>query len=142
MKKFLALLLLFCLSGCVTSAFGFDPYTNLNDPNRVNISLSVLDEQNLERCIHSNWSKESFGVKFPLTVTYNENGKVLAFVGNLSSRFFAIEISKSDESNYKTKLRTSITSDPTVSLPNSAIRKHLIYVLNACGTQSKWTTLN
>tara|TARA_B100000767_G_C19310000_1_gene347153 strand:- start:82 stop:510 length:429 start_codon:yes stop_codon:yes gene_type:complete len=141
MKKLLALLLLFGITGCVTSAFGLDPYTNLNDPNRVNISLSLSDEQSLEKCIHTNWSKESFGVKFPLIVTYNENGKVLSFVGNLNSRFFAIEISKSDEPTYKTKLRTSITSDPTMSKPKSALRKHLIYVLNACGTQSKWTTL-
>jgi hypothetical protein len=141
MKKLLALLLLFSISGCVTSAFGLDPYTNLNDLDRVNISLSSLDAEGAEKCIHINWAKKDFGTKFPLTTSYNANGKVLAFVGNLNSRFFAIEISKSDEPNYKTRLRTSITSDPTMSNSRSTFRNQLIEVLNACGTKSIWTTL-
>ena len=68
--------MVFTLSGCVTSAFGLDPYTNLNDSERVNTSTSSLDLNELEKCIHINWNSKQ--PKFPLSVTYNQNGKVLA----------------------------------------------------------------
>ena len=138
-KHLLLILLTFFLSSCVTSAFGLDPYTNLNDEERVNISLSNLELDELEKCIHTNWVTKQ--PKFPLTVTYNQNGKVLAFIGILNSRFFAIEITSAESKEYATMMRTSITSDPTVSLKNSIIRRDLIEVLNKCGTKTKWTTL-
>ena len=48
MKHLVLILLTFFLSSCVTSAFGLDPYTNLNDEERVNISLSNLELDELE----------------------------------------------------------------------------------------------
>jgi hypothetical protein len=140
MKHTLALVLMvFTLSGCVTSAFGLDPYTNLNDPQRVNNSTSSLDLNELERCIHISWTSKQ--PKFPLSVTYNQNGKVLAHNGILNSRFFAIEISNFVSENSLTMMRASITSDPSMSFSNSIFRKNLIEVLNECGTKSNWTTL-
>ena len=64
--------------------------------------------------MHTNWVTKQ--PKFPLTVTYNQNGKVLAFIGILNSRFFAIEITSAESKEYATMMRTSITSDPTMSL--------------------------
>ena len=56
MKHLVLILLTFIFSSsCVTSAFGLDPYTNLNDEERVNISLSNLELDELEKCIHTNW---------------------------------------------------------------------------------------
>ena len=141
MKHLTTLLLtLLVLGGCVTSAFGLDPYSNLNDETRVNLSYSELNEIELEKCIHINWAKRQ--PKFPLITTYNENGKVLAFVGALESRFFAIEITENKIENFLTKMRVSITSDPTVSMKRSVIRKDLIEVLLMCGEKQSWTTLN
>ena len=139
MKNIFLILMVFTLSGCVTSAFGLDPYTNLNDSQRVNTSTSSLDLNELEKCIHISWNSKQ--PKFPLSVTYNQNGKVLAHIGILNSRFFAIELTNFVSESSLTMMRTSITSDPSMSLSNSIYRKNLIEVLNECGNKSSWTTL-
>ena len=44
--------------------------------------------------------------------------------------------------NFLTKMRVSITSDPTMSIKRSVTRKDLIEVLLVCGDKQSWTTLN
>ena len=139
MKKFLLILSIFILTGCVTAAFGLDPYTNLTIPERSNISFSSKNMEDTEKCLHTNWAKQSQGVRFPLTITYNQNGKVLAFVGILNSRFFAIEISESNDPKFITRLNTAITSDPAMN--NKESRSILGQILDTCSTRSDWTTL-
>ena len=44
--------------------------------------------------------------------------------------------------NFLTKMRVSITSDPSMSMKRSVTRKDLIEVLLMCGEKQSWTTLN
>ena len=135
MKKLLMILPIFILNGC--SALGLDPYTNLTDPKRSNISYSSKTMNDTESCLHKSWSvvPNKTGVKYPLTITYNQNGKVLAFIGMLGSRFFAIEISESDNPEFKTKLTSAY--DPIEGL-NPVIKVYLPEILDKCSTRSDW----
>ena len=139
MKLSLILSILLLFVGCVMTAFNLDPYTNLEEVELRNISYSDLPIDELERCLHINWTDKV--AYFPLTTSFNSKGKILAFHGSLQSRFFAMEISEITDSPFKTKIVTAITSDITMTGKRQIHRKNLISTLNSCSKEFKWTTL-